>query len=138
TVLLDAVRSVFVAQWPSEAATEVAPERLEQLVLETGHELQLLVDRLHERLAWVLDTQARLLAEVALRTLSEDERRQLERCRAYIDGLKQHHIRTYTLSVLAGEGYLPGYGIYDGGISAFPGRRGAGMNFELSRPQSVA
>ena len=137
-VLLDAVRSVFAAQWPSEAAAEVAPARLEQLVLNTGHELQLLVDRLHERLAWVLDTQGRLLAEEARRTLSEDERRQLERCRAYIDGLKQHHIRTYTLSVLAGEGYLPGYGIYDGGISAFPGRRGAGMNFELSRPQSVA
>ena len=136
--LLDAVRAVFAADWPSEAAAEVAPDRLEQLVAETGLQLQALVDRLHERLAWVLDTQAKLLAEESQRMLTEDERRQLERCRAYIDSLKQHHVRTYTLSVLAGEGYLPGYGIYDGGISAFPGRRGAGMNFELSRPQSVA
>jgi hypothetical protein len=47
-------------------------------------------------------------------------------------------VRTYTLSVLAGEGFLPGYGLYDGGISAFPGRRGGGARFELSRAQAVA
>lgn len=137
-VLLKAVRAVFTSHWPSEAAAEVAPERLEHLVSRTGSDLQDLVNRLHERLGWVLDTQAHLLAEEAQRTLTEDERRQLERCRAYIDGLKQNHVRTYTLSVLAGEGYLPGYGIYDGGITAFPGRRGGGTSFELSRPQAVA
>lgn len=137
--VLGAVRAVFASHWPAEAAAEVDPERLDQLVLGTGPALQQLVDRLHERLGWVLDTQARLLAEEAQgRQLSEDERRQVERCRAYVDGLKQQHVRTYTLSVLAGDGFLPGYGIYDGGITAFPGRRGAGTNFELSRPQAVA
>ena len=137
-VLLAAVRAVFASNWPSEAAAEIAPERLEYLVSRTGRDLQDLVDRLHERLGWVLDTQARLGGEADLRVLNEDEARQLDRCRAYIESLRRNHVRTYTLSVLAGEGYLPGYGIYDGGITAFPGRRGGAASFELSRPQAVA
>ena len=40
--------------------------------------------------------------------------------------------------MLAGEGFLPGYGLYDGGISAFPGWRGGAVSFELSRPQAIA
>ena len=121
TVIHEAVRAVFAAHWPGEAADEVAPERLEYLVSTAGRELQGLVDRLHERLGWVLDTQARLSAEADRRVLNEDETRQLERCRAYIEGLRQNHVRTYTLSVLAGEGYLPGYGITTAGSPRSPG-----------------
>src|SRR5205085_4554384 len=67
-----------------------------------------------------------------------DEQRQRDRSDSFVQGLKERHVRTYTLSVLAGEGFLPGYGLYDGGISAFPGWRGGAVTFELSRPQAIA
>ena len=101
-------------------------------------DLQGLVDHLHQRLTWVIETQGRLNAIASERLLTKDEERQRNRCGDYLHALKERQVRTYTLSVLAGEGFLPGYGLYDGGISAFPGWRGGAVSFELSRPQAIA
>lgn len=137
-LLVEAVERVFAAGWPSEAAAEVAYGRLGALVAGMPGALQGIVDGLHRRLTWVVDTQRRLLQAAAGRPLTPDEERQRDRCEDYVRSLKERQVRTYTLSVLAGEGFLPGYGLYDGGISAFPGRRGGGARFELSRTQAVA
>ncbi len=137
-LLVDAVKRVFAAGWPSEAAAEVAPDQLESLVLALPADLQDLVDHLHQRLMWVVDTQRRLALAGVERPLTKDEERQRDRCDDYIRAFKERETRTYTLSVLAGEGFLPGYGLYDGGISAFPGWRGGAVSFELSRPQAIA
>ena len=136
--LVAAVKRVFAAGWPSEAAAEVASERLEELVAQTPAALGAVVKRLWERLQWVLRTQERLIGQQARRVLTPEEERQLGRCRSYIAGLREFVLRNYTLSVLAAEGFLPGYGLYDGGVTAFPGRQGAGQSFELSRPPAVA
>lgn len=137
-MLVDAVQRVFAGGWPSEAADEVAPERLERLVAEMPGELQERVKLLHERLTWVVDTQRELADASAVRPLSGEEQRQRDKADAFIQTVRERHVRTYTLSVLAGEGFLPGYGLYDGGISAFPGWRGGAVAFELSRPPSIA
>jgi ATP-dependent helicase YprA (DUF1998 family)/SOS-response transcriptional repressor LexA len=137
-LLVDAVKRVFAAGWPAEAAAEVTPEQLEGLVLAMPNDLQGLVDLLHQRLMWVIETQRRLNAIASERLLTKDEERQRNRCGDYLHALKERQVRTYTLSVLAGEGFLPGYGLYDGGITAFPGWRGGAVSFELSRPQAIA
>jgi len=137
-LLVDAVKRVFTAGWPSEAAAEVAPEQLEGLVAAMPADLQGIVDHLHQRLMWVVATQRQLAETATERPLSRDEERQRDRCEQYTRALKDRQVRTYTLSVLAGEGFLPGYGLYDGGISAFPGWRGGAVAFELSRPQAIA
>lgn len=137
-LLVDSVKRVFTAGWPSEAAAEVAPEQLEGLVAAMPADLKGIVDHLHERLMWVVETQRRLAQTATERPLSRDEERQRDRCEEYTRALKDRQVRTYTLSVLAGEGFLPGYGLYDGGISAFPGWRGGAVAFELSRPQAIA
>jgi ATP-dependent helicase YprA (DUF1998 family) len=136
--LVDAVSRVFAADWPSEAAEEVAPAVLEQLVAEMATELQGRVTMLHERLTWVIDTQRELAEAATVRPLTGEEQRQRDKADAFIQAVRERHVRTYTLSVLAGEGFLPGYGLYDGGISAFPGWRGGAISFELSRPPSIA
>lgn len=137
-LLVDAVRRVFAADWPSEASEEVAPAVLEQLVAEMATELQGRVTMLHERLTWVIDTQRELAEAAAVRPLTGEEQRQRDKADAFIQAVRERHVRTYTLSVLAGQGFLPGYGLYDGGISAFPGWRGGAISFELSRPPSIA
>lgn len=137
-LLVDAVHRVFAAGWPSEAAAEVASDLLERLVIEMPGELQERAKLLHDRLTWVIDTQHELAAAAAVRPLTGEEQRQRDKADAFIQAVRERHVRTYTLSVLAGEGFLPGYGLYDGGISAFPGWRGGAIAFELSRPPSIA
>ncbi len=137
-LLFGAVKRVFSGGWPSEAAAEVSPKQLEGLVVAMPVDLQTIVGHLHERLMWVVETQRRLALTAVERPLSRDEERQRDRCEDFIRALKERQVRTYTLSVLAGEGFLPGYGLYDGGISAFPGWRGGAVAFELSRPQAIA
>lgn len=137
-LLVDAVKKVFSGGWPTEATAEVSPEQLEGLVVAMPGDLQSIVGHLHERLIWVVETQRRLAVTAVERPLTKDEERQRDRCEDFIRALKDRQVRTYTLSVLAGEGFLPGYGLYDGGISAFPGWRGGAVAFELSRPQAIA
>jgi SOS-response transcriptional repressor LexA len=137
-LVVDAVQRVFAAGWPSEAADEVAPELLERLVLEMPGELQGRAKLLHDRLTWVVDTQNELAEIAGVRPLTGEEQRQRDKADSFIQAVRERHVRTYTLSVLAGEGFLPGYGLYNGGISAFPGWRGGAIAFELSRPPSIA
>lgn len=61
----------------------------------------------------------------------------LRRCDDFISRITRRDSSTYTLTVLGVEGFLPGYGVYEGGVVAsemaefvrHPGSR----SFELSR-----
>jgi hypothetical protein len=132
-----AVEAVFSQGWPDEAIDEVTPARLADLIDTLASDLQEVVDRLHQRMVWARDTQQRLSAEANARQLDKDEAQQLRRSRDYLSGLSERRRDTYVLSVLATEGFLPGYGIYEGGVAAFPGRTGQ-RDFQLTRPRTIA
>ncbi len=50
----------------------------------------------------------------------------LARCKRYLQQLAHKDMSTYTLTVLAIEGFLPGYGTYETGIKAFASRMNGG------------
>jgi hypothetical protein len=66
----------------------------------------------------------------------------LRRCRDYLKALGRKDLNTYTLTVLAREGFLPGYGTYEGNITAFAGTAYSSkwhkMSFELNRAPAIA
>ena len=136
--IIEAVRRVFEAGWPEEASDEAAPDRLEQLVDETATHLQEVVDRLHRRFLWTVRTMQELTRQEAQGLLEPDEEKLLWRCRTYLKALRDESRSTYTLSVLAVEGYLPGYVTYEGGVTAFPSPGSSGIQFELGRAPSIA
>src|SRR5262249_2097012 len=64
-------------------------------------------------------------------------------CDDYINSIVRSDRPTYTLTVLSVEGFLPGYGIYEGGITASArrtptGRQSGPRAFDLSRSNVVA
>lgn len=139
-ILVDAVKRVFEAGWwPPEASEEVASDRLADAVDTLAAELQATVDRLHERFLWTVRTMQQLTQQEQQGLLDDGDEQLLRRCKTYLKALREERPSTYTLSVLATEGFLPGYGTYDGGVSAFPARGyGSGPQFELSRGSAVA
>ncbi|MFV9631881.1 MAG: DEAD/DEAH box helicase [Methanosarcinales archaeon] len=74
--------------------------------------------------------------------LEEMDERLLRRCREYLKTLARKDLNTYTLSVLARDGFLPGYGTYEGNITAFAGTafstKWQKMAFELTRAPTIA
>ncbi len=122
--LVSAAEQVFARGWPEEAGPEAAPERLEKLVDSMAGDLQEVVNRLHERMMWTVRTRQRLNQEANLRQLEPEEEGQLSRCKDFLRRLADERSDTYTLTVLATFGFLPGYGIYEGGVTAFPSSSG--------------
>jgi hypothetical protein len=63
-------------------------------------------------------------------------------CNEYINAILRRDQSTYTLTVLGMEGFLPGYGVYEGGITASARRgfaRPAGPRaFDLNRSNVIA
>jgi len=140
--LLPAAMGVFATHWPPEATAEVAPEQIAAYMDGMSDCLQETVSRLHRRMGWAVAQRATLSTEKARRFLDEYDERLLRRCDEYLKGLAKAERVNYTLSVLAVEGFLPGYGTYEGGVRGFAGRAltsGAkSFDFELSRPPSIA
>jgi len=139
--LVPAVERVFATHWPSDAAAEAAPDRLAGVVDGMADRLQEAVTRLHQRMGWAVAQRATLSQEKAQRMLDEYEERLLRRCDEYLKGLAKAERANYSLTVLAVEGFLPGYGTYEGGIRGFAGRTLAAgaksFEFDLSRPPSI-
>jgi hypothetical protein len=74
--------------------------------------------------------------------IEREEEQLLRRCDEYISSIVMRDRTTYTLSVLGNEGFLPGYGAYEGGVTA-SARRGFARQsgpraFDLSRNNVVA
>ena len=126
--LLNAVQAAFRQGWPDEDRAVVRQEALEGIIDQCAHELQAVVDRLFQRLQWAL-LQLTRLSEVAKSkgALDRDEEALRSRCERLVKKLKGATQRarsqaegvdeTNTYSVLAAEGFLPGYGLDTGAVS---------------------
>lgn len=139
---LDRVEEIFAHYWPEADRYVVDEAALTRYLEELPARLQEVVDRLYGRLLWAVHVQERLLTAQQRGLLEPDEDRMLARCKRYLQQLAKKSINTYTLSVLATEGFLPGYGTYETGIKAFASRAGITgerkRDFELTRMPSMA
>ncbi len=139
---LKVVQEIFAHYWPEADRYVVSSAALERYIQETPTRLQEVVDRLHGRLLWAVRVQERLLSAQQRGLLEPEEDRMLARCKRYLQQLAKKEMSTYTLTVLAVEGFLPGYGTYESGIKAFASRTFLAAtgkrDFELSRIPSMA
>jgi hypothetical protein len=140
--LADRLANLFAQHWPTEAAAVVARTALERIITETPDALGLAIHRLHRRLQWALETRRGLHDQKDRGLIEKEDEQLLRRCDEFIQKITRRDHSTYTLSVLANEGFLPGYGTYDGGIVA-AARKGFAQysgprTFELSRSNVVA
>lgn len=133
---------LFAQHWPQEAAELADRPAIEQIISETATRLDEVVKRLHRRLTWARTTRSELHKKKDAGLIEREEEQLLRRCDEYINSIVKCERATYTLSVLGNEGFLPGYGVYEGGVTA-SARRGFARQsgpraFDLSRNNVVA
>ena len=91
---------------------------------------------------WANSTRAELHRKKDTGPLEREEEQLLRRCDEYINSIIRCDQSTYTLTVLGVEGFLPGYGVYEGGITASAqrgfARRPGPRAFDLNRSNVVA
>ena len=125
--LIGSVTEVFSTGWPAEDVSVIAPEVLASTVETASNELSDLIGRLRRRLDWALDQMRRLDGVRAQKgTLDSEEQELYRRCDRVVKRLKGVDARqrreaegyddSNTFSVLAAEGYLPGYGLDTGWV----------------------
>jgi len=133
---------LFARHWPPEAQELAAPETVASCICETPHELSMVLKHLHRRLLWARRTRDELYETMRQRQADREERQLFRRCQHYIDSILRCSDTTYSLRVLAEEGFLPGYGVHEGGIVASASRGFAKhpgiQTFQLSRSSAVA
>ena len=134
--------TLFAQHWPQEAAELATRTAIEQIIDSTATELDTVIKRLHRRLIWARSTRADLHKKKDSGLIDREEEQLLRRCDDFINSIVTCDRQTYTLTVLAVEGFLPGYGVYEGGIVA-SARRGVARTsgpkaFDLSRSNVVA
>jgi len=120
--LLEVVARTFQETWPEEAMAQVQPDVLGGVLDGMAAALQEVVDRLFARLQWALRRQGELQESGRRRPLLEDEKSLLRRCDSFIRSLLDKSQQNYTLTVLAVEGFLPGYNILEGSVVGYAGR----------------
>jgi ATP-dependent helicase YprA (DUF1998 family) len=134
--------SLFAQHWPEEAAELANQESIERTISETSADLDVVLARLHRRMTWARSTRSELHKKKDAGLIEKEEEQLLRRCDEFINGIVKCDRATYTLSVLANEGFLPGYGVYEGGVTASARRgftRSSGpRSFDLSRSNVVA
>ena len=140
--LADCLVTLFAQHWPQEAAELATRTAIEQIIDGTAAELDTVIKRLHRRLIWARSTRADLHKKKDSGLIDREEEQLLRRCDDFINSIVTCDRQTYTLTVLAVEGFLPGYGVYEGGIVA-SARRGVARTsgpkaFDLSRSNVVA
>ena len=142
---------IFGRDWPDEAREVVTREALDGHVARFADRLEEVVGRLARRLKWALSQIRRLNARREQRgTLEPDGEALLRRCDRLVKRLKgqplhrrqaEGHDDTNTFSVLAAEGFLPGYGLEVGsvvGYAEIPFGLAGGGDFALPRPPATA
>ena len=145
------VRHVFEAGWPAEDADVISPDALRAHVTGFTDGLEAVVARLQRRLKWAMEQIHRLnrlrerdgtleRADEALFRRSDKLVKRLKgegRWRTQAEG----HDDVTTFSVLAAEGFLPGYGLDTGsviGSAVVPFWHTGAMDFDLPRPPATA
>lgn len=127
-VLLQSVISAFQQGWPTSDREVVEQGQLLALIQGFAHQLQLVIDRLFQRLQWALDQLERLRKVASNKgALDADEEALRSRCERLVKKLKGDTRRTRnqaegidetnTYGVLAAEGFLPGYGLDTGSVT---------------------
>ncbi|MHB9112921.1 MAG: DEAD/DEAH box helicase [Thermoleophilia bacterium] len=137
-----AILRVFEEGWPDEASGEVTTSVIGTYLNEMAAQLQMVVTRLWMRQESTLQIMAMLDRKREKGTLTPEEDKLLKRCDAYLKSLASNSQDNYTLTVLAMEGFLPGYGIQEGQIEASfrraPGVPSGLPDFALRRPPALA
>jgi ATP-dependent helicase YprA (DUF1998 family)/SOS-response transcriptional repressor LexA len=150
--LAEHVRAVFEQGWPAADREVVRVERLHAYVAEMPDDLERVVRLLKKRLDWAMEQISRLNAVQAQRGALEPDDdalrarcdRLVKRCKGRIRRQRSEaegvdDISTY--SVLAAEGFLPGYGLEVGavtGTAQLPRQLARGRDFDLRRPATLA
>ena len=145
------VRRIFRTGWPEEAGDVVTPEALSAHVAVFADELENVVARLRRRLEWAMEQIRRLNRQRERRgTLDRADETVFRRSDNLVRRLKgegrrrtqaEGHDDVSTFSVLAAEGFLPGYGLEVGsvvGSAEIPFWRTGAMEFDLPRPPATA
>lgn len=126
--LLSATMSAFQQGWPAADVEVVSQASVEATIDGLPSELQVVVDRLYQRLQWALNQLERLRKVASAKgALDPDEEALRSRCERLVKKLKGEARRranqaegvddTNTYGVLAAEGFLPGYGLDTGAVS---------------------
>lgn len=126
--LMAAVTAAFQQGWPAADAEVVSPSRLQSIIDCLPDEMQVVLDRLYQRLQWALAQLERLRKVAASKgSMDPDEEALRSRCERLVKKLKgeaRHRTSqaegiddTNTYGVLAAEGFLPGYGLDTGAVS---------------------
>ena len=149
--LADKVRSVFDQGWPEEDSDVTAPGSLRGHVERFADELEAVVRRLRRRLRWAMNQIKRLNAVREKHGILDGEDEALfRRCGRLVARLKgkdagrshaEGHDSSITFSVLAAEGFLPGYGLETGYVIAWaeiPYWLDGAMDFVLPRAPATA
>lgn len=150
--LVSHIDRTFRRRWPSTDSGVVDSERLRRAVLGTAPELERVLRALKKRLDYALNQMERLDAVRRRQgTLNPDEDALHARCDRIVKKLKGMDRRrraeaegyddTNTYSVLASEGFLPGYGLEIGsivGTAMVPRHLAMSGDFDLPRPPAYA
>ena len=119
------------------------PPAIEQTIDQTADELAIVIKRLASTPGTGRkSTRAELHRKKDAGLLEREEEQLLRRCDEYINSILRCDQSTYTLTVLGVEGFLPGYGVYEGGVTASAqrgfARRPGPRAFDLNRNNVVA
>lgn len=151
-ILTKSVKQAFTDSWPEEEKEVVSEAVIRNYILQSGEQLQKVLQRLSRRLKWALDQMHRLDAVRRQKgTLDPEEDSLYARCDRLVKKLKGLRSRrqreaegfddTYTYSVLSAEGYLPGYALNTGSVLGFfqaPRYISELRDWELRRNSSIA
>lgn len=147
------VDHVFGRGWPTEDHAVVIPARLRLYVGEMSARLGEVIRRLERRLRWALEQMERLerarrdtkgtldWAEEALRRRCDDLIKKLKGIKKRRRQEAEGYDDTISYSVLAAEGFLPGYGLDTGSVLAFhqaPRSAAYLRDIQLRRPLAMA
>ena len=151
-VLAARVERVFQQGWPDADAGVTHSAALRAHVDAFTENLELVAARLERRLRWAMQQITRLNARREVQgTLDPDDEALFRRCDRLVKRLKgtdrrsrrqaEGHDDVNTFSVLAAEGFLPGYGLEVGSVvgwAEIPFWRSGAMDFSLPRAPATA
>ena len=149
--LAESVEQVFQQDWPEADAEVTVPAVLRGHVETFTDNLEEVISRLRRRLQWAMAQITRLNTRREQRgTLEPADEALFRRCDKFVKRLKaigrrrseaEGHDDFNTFSMLAAEGFLPGYGLEVGSVVGWadiPFWRMGAMNFLLPRPPATA
>jgi len=148
-----ATRRSFAECWPEADAEVVDDDELQKLIVEMPEKLQEVIGRFKRRLDWALGEIRRLSAvKMQKGSLDKEDESHEHRCDRVVKRFKGTLKKTrdkaqggsddsQTMSSLAREGFLPGYGLESGniiGTAEVPRSNSKLEDFDLARPPTVA